>query len=407
MTGRVGAGVLASAVVLGLLGDALFDGQAARPERGRSGRSRSWSRSPRCCGSGTFRSIRGAGSWSAPLVCSSRCCSVWRDSPLLQAVNVFAIAGAVALGALRRTDRRVVHAEVDDYVAGAVTAGAATMLGAVELMQREVPWQEIRRRTCAVRASTAVARGFALGLPLLVLFGVLFVAGRRRLPESPRLGRARSSARLVAPRRAHPRDRVDLRRPPARSARDEGERARPLGARDTRRASAPPSSPSRSGADRPALPRLRARSGAIPLRRSRSRRSAGRSHVRRVRAARVLRARRCRGRLVLPLLLAVDVAARGTRRQIRTRPRRSPACLDSARRRRDGLGSPAPVAVPAGVRPHRASHLRDRRRPLARRGLRVVCRNRASRPPASVRDRCRRRRIRCDVVHQRRRIPTR
>src|SRR4029077_18101426 len=91
---------------------------------------------------------------------------VWRDSPLLQAVNIFAIAAAVALGALRRTDRRVVHAGVDDYVAGAVTAGAATVLGAVELMQRDVPWEEMCGAVRSPRIA-AVARGFALGLPLL------------------------------------------------------------------------------------------------------------------------------------------------------------------------------------------------------------------------------------------------
>jgi len=40
---------------------------------------------------------------------------MWRTSPLLQAVNlVVAVCGAVAIGALRRTERRVAHAQVDD-----------------------------------------------------------------------------------------------------------------------------------------------------------------------------------------------------------------------------------------------------------------------------------------------------
>jgi hypothetical protein len=100
---------------------------------------------------------------------------VWRDSPLLQAVNLFAIAGAFALGALRRTERKIVHAEVDDYVAGAVTAGASTFVGAVALMQREVPWRELGRGMRGPRVA-AVARGVGLGLPLLVVFGALFAA---------------------------------------------------------------------------------------------------------------------------------------------------------------------------------------------------------------------------------------
>jgi hypothetical protein len=99
----------------------------------------------------------------------------WHDSLLLQAVNLFAIAGAFAIGALRRTDRKIAHAQVDDYVAGAVTAGAATVIGAVELMQRDVPWQELSRGMRGPRAS-AVTRGVALGVPLLVLFGALFAA---------------------------------------------------------------------------------------------------------------------------------------------------------------------------------------------------------------------------------------
>jgi hypothetical protein len=50
---------------------------------------------------------------AAPLVLFAALLA-WRDSPLLQAVNLFAIAGAFALGALRRTDRKLAHAEVDD-----------------------------------------------------------------------------------------------------------------------------------------------------------------------------------------------------------------------------------------------------------------------------------------------------
>ena len=100
---------------------------------------------------------------------------MWHTSPLLQAANLLAVCGAVAIGALRRTKRNVRHAEVDDYVAGAVTAGAATIVGAAELMQSDVPWQDLRRGLRAPRAS-GFARGLALGLPFLLLFGGLFAA---------------------------------------------------------------------------------------------------------------------------------------------------------------------------------------------------------------------------------------
>jgi len=61
------------------------------------------------------------------------------------------------------------------YVAGAVTAGAAAIVGAAELMQSEVPWRDVGRGLRAPRAA-GVARGLALGLPFLLLSGVLFAA---------------------------------------------------------------------------------------------------------------------------------------------------------------------------------------------------------------------------------------
>jgi hypothetical protein len=100
---------------------------------------------------------------------------MWRTSPLLQVVNLVAVCGAVAIGALRRTERRVAHAQVDDYVAGAVTAGASAIVGAAELMQAEVPWRDVGRGLRAPRVA-GVARGLALGLPFLLLFGALFAA---------------------------------------------------------------------------------------------------------------------------------------------------------------------------------------------------------------------------------------
>ena len=106
----------------------------------------------------------------APLVLFAACFA-WRDSALLTAANLIAISGAVVLGALRRTQPRVARAGVGDYAAGAAAAGFAAFGGAVHLLQRDVPWSEATRGT-----RTTVARGIALGLPLLALFGGLFAA---------------------------------------------------------------------------------------------------------------------------------------------------------------------------------------------------------------------------------------
>src|ERR671930_113438 len=99
----------------------------------------------------------------------------WHDSRLLVATNLLAIAGAVTLGALRRTERPVTHAEVADYLAGGAAAGAATFAGALELMERDLPWERLNAGMRGGRAA-AIGRGVAIGFPFLLLFGGLFVA---------------------------------------------------------------------------------------------------------------------------------------------------------------------------------------------------------------------------------------
>jgi hypothetical protein len=107
---------------------------------------------------------------AGPLLCFALLLA-WRDSDWLVAVNLFAGAGAVTLGALRRT--RPAQASAADYVLAAASAGSAATTGAARLLQRDVPWQELGQNMRGRRAA-AVARGFALGLPLVVVFGALF-----------------------------------------------------------------------------------------------------------------------------------------------------------------------------------------------------------------------------------------
>jgi hypothetical protein len=109
-----------------------------------------------------------------PLVAFAGCLA-WRDSSLLMAVDLIAIAGAVALGALRRSRHELARAGVFDYASGLASAGFAAFAGAIHLLHRDVPWDEAARGLRGSR-SAAVARGLALGLPLLALFGGLFIA---------------------------------------------------------------------------------------------------------------------------------------------------------------------------------------------------------------------------------------
>jgi len=99
----------------------------------------------------------------------------WHDSPLLAAANLLALAGAVSLGALRRSQPRPQDATPGEYAAGLVSAGLGAFAGTIDLLERDVPWGSMTRGLRTQRAA-AVARGAALALPLLLVFGGLFLA---------------------------------------------------------------------------------------------------------------------------------------------------------------------------------------------------------------------------------------
>jgi hypothetical protein len=100
---------------------------------------------------------------------------VWHDSRLLTATNLLALAGAVALGGLRRTQPRPQEASVSEYAAGFASAGVGTFAGAVQLLTEEIPWRAASRGLRGPR-SAAVVRGVAIGVPFVLLFGGLFMA---------------------------------------------------------------------------------------------------------------------------------------------------------------------------------------------------------------------------------------
>jgi hypothetical protein len=113
--------------------------------------------------------------WMAAPVLVFAAAFAWHDSRLLTATNLLALAGAVALGGLRRTQHRPQDASVSEYAAGFASAGVGTFAGAVHLLTREIPWREASRGARGARA-VAVARGVAIGLPIVLLFGGLFMA---------------------------------------------------------------------------------------------------------------------------------------------------------------------------------------------------------------------------------------
>src|SRR5437763_12549693 len=120
---RTAVGLVVAALILGAAGDALFQGRPLGLNAGlfAAGLVVALAALLRV---GAIPLHQGRRFMVAPLLLFSALLA-WHDSPLLVATNLLAIAGAVTLGALRRTERPVASAEVADYVAGAAAAGAA------------------------------------------------------------------------------------------------------------------------------------------------------------------------------------------------------------------------------------------------------------------------------------------
>lgn len=118
--------------------------------------------------------LTGGRRWMFPALLLFAVLPAWRDSYWLVSLDLFAIASALALGALR-TPRPVHRAGLADYVVGLGTAGAAVTARPAMLMQSDIEWRELPKGPQA-RQAVAVGRGFLLAAPLLLVFGALFVA---------------------------------------------------------------------------------------------------------------------------------------------------------------------------------------------------------------------------------------
>jgi hypothetical protein len=122
---------------------------------------------------------------------------------------------------VRRTAVRVAPAEVSDSVVDAAGAGASTFMGAITLFrkdrrepaprpslarsrwsEKDMPWNGFGARLRG-RHAAAIRRGLALGLPLLVVFGGLFIAAdavfRSLLAGADKVRRPLAAALLARP----------------------------------------------------------------------------------------------------------------------------------------------------------------------------------------------------------------
>jgi hypothetical protein len=168
---RHGLGVAAAALALGALGDALL-------------RPAPWGLNLTLWAAALVAAAAGLQRWARtedaqvgwiPVTLAVGALMAWRDSPTLKALDLSAIAVILALAVYHARGGSVRVAGLARYCGGMLEAAFQATCGAVPLLAKDVRWHEIRRDGWT-RHALAAARGVAIALPLLLLFGSLLVA---------------------------------------------------------------------------------------------------------------------------------------------------------------------------------------------------------------------------------------
>lgn len=111
--------------------------------------------------------------WMAPALLFAGL-AVWRDSPVLKALDALGIGAVLAVAALRARGRVPGRAGLAELLGGVLAAGADA-LGGGGRIRAAVPWRKFAGSRAA-KPTIAVLRGTVVALPLLVLFGALLTA---------------------------------------------------------------------------------------------------------------------------------------------------------------------------------------------------------------------------------------
>jgi hypothetical protein len=118
---------------------------------------------------GTLRGSLALGLGLAPLFAL---CLVWRDSPILAELNAIALVTCLALAAAPRGT--LWRAHLDELAHGALLWIGSLGAGLAPTIWGDIPWRELAHPGQRRRAA-ALARGLALAIPVLIVFGILFV----------------------------------------------------------------------------------------------------------------------------------------------------------------------------------------------------------------------------------------
>jgi hypothetical protein len=138
----------------------------------------------------TFRGV----AWWLPLAALVAASGLaWRDSPALKALDLFALTIVFALTAVRSPGLRLRLLWLTDLALAAVTTGLNALLQPIALAS-DLARAGGDARARWFRHAMATAIGIGLALPLVLLFGVLFVAADAVFAGTRRTSFASTSA---------------------------------------------------------------------------------------------------------------------------------------------------------------------------------------------------------------------
>jgi hypothetical protein len=168
---RLGLCVLGAGLLLGVLGDALL-------------RATPWGLNVTLWVGALVASAfvlrrrsrqEGEGVWALLCALGFACAFVWRDSLTLRALDVCAILALLSVALLGGRGGRVRRAGVTDYLLAGLASGLSALFGPLLLLFTDISWKGMPREGWS-RHLFAVLRGLLIGVPLVFVFGALFVA---------------------------------------------------------------------------------------------------------------------------------------------------------------------------------------------------------------------------------------
>jgi hypothetical protein len=118
--------------------------------------------------------LAGSGRWLIlPLILFSLL-FLWHDAPVLKLLNILALLVGLSLVMLRAQGGGIRLAGIVEYMLGSAIAGFNAAFGIIPLVFGNAEWKKLLGDR-GQRRTLAVARGIVLSIPLLLLFGGLFM----------------------------------------------------------------------------------------------------------------------------------------------------------------------------------------------------------------------------------------